>query len=313
MTDLLITGANGQVGWELARRARSAGLSVAAFDRKRLNITDNLAVDEAIAHCRPKLVINAAAYTAVDKAESERDLAFAVNRDGAANLARACSMRSIPIVQISTDYVFDGSNSAPLSEADSVGALGTYGESKLAGEQAVRQLCDKHIIIRTAWVYGVHGHNFVKTMLRLAERQQVVRVVSDQFGSPTYAADLAGAILNIGLRIVSHSAPPDGFGTFHCAGAGRASWHDLATAVFRYSALHGVASPTVIPIPTSEYPTPARRPANSVLDCTSLGKVYGIVLRPWELALSDMLNHLLVDMKAQQPDSDLSQRSGTAR
>ena len=270
-------------------QASAAGLSVADFDRAALDITDSAAVNTAIGDVAPRVVVNAAAYTAVDRAESDAEAAFAVNRDGAANLASACVAQSVPLIHLSTDYVFDGSKATPYSEEDPAAPLGVYGASKWAGEQAVRTAGADAIILRTAWVYGVHGHNFVKTMLRLARKRAELRVVDDQHGTPTYAGDLAGAILTLAHRLCSEGAPPHGFGTFHATNAGATTWCGFARAIVD-AAFPPDVRPVVTVITTADYPTPARRPANSVLDCGKLARVYELTLRPWQAALGAMLN-----------------------
>jgi dTDP-4-dehydrorhamnose reductase len=287
--DVLITGANGQLGWELGRRAEKKDRTARAFVRTDLNITDADAVARTIESLFPKVVINAAAYTAVDKAETEPTAAFSVNRDGPANLAAVCAAHNIPLIHISTDYVFDGTNPDAYGEEDPVAPLGVYGASKLAGEDAIRDSQVDHIILRTAWVYGVHGHNFVKTMLRLAEKQDALRIVEDQFGCPTFAGDLANAILEISDHLINGDVPASGLGTFHCTGNGRTTWCDFAHKIFELAGPTIGRVPTVDGITTAEYPTPAQRPANSVLDCSKLSRTYGITLRPWQSALAEML------------------------
>ena len=287
--DILLTGAGGQVGWAVVGQASAAGLSVADFDRAALDITDSIAVDTAIGDVAPRVVVNAAAYTAVDRAESDAEAAFAVNRDGAANLAYACAAQSVPLIHLSTDYVFDGSKATPYTEEDAVAPLGVYGASKWAGEEAVRTAETDAVILRTAWVYGVHGHNFVKTILRLARKRAELRVVDDQFGTPTYAGDLADAILTLAHRLCTDGAPPHGFGTFHATNAGATTWCGFAQAIVD-AAIPPDDRPAVTVITTAEYPTPARRPANSVLDCGKLARVYDLTLRPWQAALGAMLN-----------------------
>lgn len=288
--DVLITGANGQLGWELSQRSERRGRTTRAFASTALNITDADSVSRTVEALSPKAVINAAAYTAVDKAETEPAAAFAINRDGPANLAAVCAAHNIPLIHISTDYVFDGEKPGAYSEEDPVAPLGVYGASKLAGEDAIRDTVTNYAIIRTAWVYGVHGHNFVKTMLRLAEKQDSLRVVNDQFGCPTFAADLADAILEISDRLVREDVPADGLGTFHCSGSGRTTWCEFARKIFELASPTLGTVPTVDGITTEEYPTPARRPANSVLDCSKLSRTYGITLRSWQSALADMLH-----------------------
>lgn len=288
MADILVTGANGQLGWEISRRA--GGRSIIALHRNDLDITNRDAVGKAVAEWSPKVVINAAAYTAVDKAESDPDTAFAVNRDGPAHLAEACAARGIALIHISTDYVFDGSQERGYRESDPVAPLGIYGKSKLAGEEAVRSALQQHIILRTAWVYGIHGQNFVKTMLRLGAERDQLRVVDDQHGCPTFAGDLADAVLIIAERILRGTVQQSGYGTFHCTGSGATTWCGFARKIFEIAAPHLPHNPAVEAIMTAQYPTPAVRPANSVLDCSLLDAVYGIRLRHWEEALVDMLN-----------------------
>jgi dTDP-4-dehydrorhamnose reductase len=288
--DILLTGAGGQVGWEIARRAAPG--SIRAHDRSGLDVTDARAVAAAVRAATPKVVINAAAYTAVDKAESDAAAAFAVNRDGPAHLAAVCAEIGAVLIHLSTDYVFDGAKAGPYVEDDVPAPLGVYGASKLAGEEAVRAAGGRHLILRTAWVYGVHGHNFVKTMLRLGTERDALRVVDDQYGCPTYAADLAEAILTLARRILAGAMPAVGWGTFHCVGGGETTWYGFAREIFAHATPRLGKTPTVAPIPTSAYPTPARRPANAVLATEKLLRVHGIALRPWQAALADMLQSL---------------------
>ena len=261
-----------------------------ATTRAQLNVTNREQVFQNVASTAPKVVINAAAYTAVDKAESEKEKAFAVNRDGPTYLAEACSLHDVPLIHISTDYVFDGTKFEPHMEDDPTAPLGVYGESKLAGELAVRAGCDRHIILRTAWVHGVHGKNFVKTILRLGREGGQLRIVDDQHGNPTFARDLAEAVVAVAERIIDNTVPSGGFGTFHCVGGGATTWHQFARKIFEIGGSKGVKIPTVEAIVTAQYPTPAPRPLNSVLDCSKLEQVYGITLRPWEDALAEMLD-----------------------
>ncbi|MGB1876732.1 MAG: dTDP-4-dehydrorhamnose reductase [Rhodospirillaceae bacterium] len=292
-SDVIITGANGQLGWELERRTKIKNRTAQAFDRAKLNITDADSIKRIIDTTAPKVVINAAAYTAVDKAETEPAAAFAVNRDGPSNLAETCSTNDIPLIHVSTDYVFDGTKTGPYNEDDAVAALGVYGASKLAGEEAIRGRHANHVILRTAWVYGVHGQNFVKTILKLAEKQSALRVVQDQIGCPTFAGDLADAILKIADHFLTDTLPADGLGTFHCTGRGQTSWCDFARKVFELAAPTLGDTPTVDGISSADYPTPAQRPANSVLVCGKLTRIYGITLRPWQEALAEMLENTL--------------------
>ena len=291
--DILLTGVGGQLGWEVARRVQ-APLTIQALGRAHLDITNRGQVLKAVAAASPKVVVNAAAYTAVDKAEADRNTAFAVNRDGAAHLAEACARHNLPLIHVSTDYVFDGRKPAPYMEDDPPAPLGVYGASKQAGEVAVREGCARHVILRTAWVHGVHGSNFVKTVLRLGRQRSLLRIVDDQYGSPTFAGDLAGAVISVAGRIIDSTLPPNGTGTFHCAGSGTTTWCGFARRIFSVAGPRLETAPKIHAITTAEYPTPARRPANSVLDCGKLARIYGIVLRPWEEALAEMLDETLV-------------------
>ena len=289
---LLMLGAGGQVGRELCRLAWPAGYGITAFDRDGIDIADREQVFAAVARERPDIVINAAAYTAVDRAESEPDIAWASNCSGPANLAAACDDALIPLIHLSTDYVFDGTKSGPYGEDDPVKPLGVYGKSKEAGDQAVRGALAHHVILRTAWVYSAHGQNFVKTMLRLGAERPVLRVVADQTGSPTSAADIAAAIAGVVRRLAAGGAQ---WGTYHFAGAGAVTWHGFAEAIFELAAPWRGPPPLVEAIATAEYPTPARRPANSVLDCRRIGEAFGIVPRPWREALAEVIRELYED------------------
>jgi len=285
----LVVGAGGQVGHELCCLAWPAGCEVAAFDHRGLDITGRVAVAVAVAQERPDIVVNAAAYTAVDRAESEREAAWAGNCTGPANLAAACHAAAIPLIHISTDYVFDGSKTGAYHEDDPVAPLGVYGASKEAGERAVREALTRHVILRTAWIYSTHGNNFVKTMLRLAADRPVLRVVADQIGSPTSAADIAAAIGTIVQRL---GAGNTDWGTYHFAGGGAVTWHGFAEAIFELAAPWRGPPPRVEAITTADYPTPARRPANSVLDCTRIREGYGIAPRPWREALAEVIGEI---------------------
>ncbi len=285
---MLVTGVRGQVGWELARRGEKRGFEIQALDRQALDITDPRAVAEKV--CRPglALVVNAAAYTAVDRAESEPELAFAANRDGPAHLALACAKTGAPLIHLSTDYVFDGGKKGPYLETDPVSPLGVYGRSKAEGEAKVRAHLREHIILRTSWVYGVHGHNFVKTMLRLARERKVIRVVADQQGCPTSAADVAEAILAIAARLQGNR-----WGTYHYCGEGPTTWHAFAEAILVEARKHTLlVAEQVEPITTAQYPTPARRPANSVLDCSLVARTFGIEPPPWRESLTHVISEL---------------------
>jgi dTDP-4-dehydrorhamnose reductase len=286
---VVILGGGGQLGQELARASWPAGCAVRSFSRAELDITDPAAVTRALAPA--ELVINAAGYTAVDKAESDAAAAFRINRDGPALLASACAGRGAPLLHISTDYVFDGTKSAPYTESDAVAPLSVYGESKAAGEAKVRELCAHHVILRTSWVVSAFGQNFVKTVLRLCRERERLRVVADQRGRPTPARDLARALVAIVDRC-AHGAPID-WGTYHFASAGAASWHALATEVVQLQEPFTGRRPTVDRITTADYPTPARRPPNSVLDTSKLEQALGLQPVRWQQGVEGIVHELL--------------------
>jgi dTDP-4-dehydrorhamnose reductase len=291
---ILVFGAGGQIGHEVCRAAWPASYEVTALDRRTGDITKPATVGAVIAGQQPDLVINLSAYTAVDRAESEPDLAWAANCAGVAHIAAACGDRGTPLIHLSTDYVFDGTRAGPYCEDDLVNPLGTYGRSKEAGERAVRAAADRHIIFRTAWVYGTHGGNFVKTMLRLAAERPVLRVVADQRGCPTAARDIASALITIARHIERGGAS---WGTFHFVGAGTTSWHKFAEEIFdqaiRLGRLAPDSRPRVEAIATDQYPTPARRPLNSVLDRRKIADAFGVVSPPWQTSLAAVLEELL--------------------
>jgi dTDP-4-dehydrorhamnose reductase len=288
---ILATGANGQVGWELARKGPEYGFDSIALNRSSLDICDFQAVKNVIKNSDAAMVINAAAYTNVDRAESEPKIAFMVNRDGPANLAAACAGAGIPLVHISTDYVFDGQEENPYLESNRISPLGVYGKSKAAGESEIRARLREHIILRTAWVYGNHGHNFVKTMLRLGKAREMLRVVNDQVGCPTYAADIAETILK--LAAIYRDRGSICWGTYHYCGKGITTWHGFAQTIFEIAKNYdSFALKDIVPITTEEYPLPAKRPANSVLDCASISKKFGIFPKPWQDSLLAMVSQL---------------------
>jgi dTDP-4-dehydrorhamnose reductase len=287
---LLVTGANGQLGRELLRRGAARGFTTVGQARAELDITDQDAVERAIDAAHADLVVNAAAYTAVDQAESEPDRAYAVNAEGTRLLARACAARGLPMIHVSTDYVFDGAKAQGYVEDDPVGPLSVYGASKEAGERALREELAGHVILRTAWVYSAHSRNFVLTMLQLAAKQDVLRVVGDQHGSPTAAGDLADAILTVAGRL---DGTPGQHGTFHFAGSGVTSWAGFAQAVMALCLPPGRPPPAIVPIATAEFPRPARRPASSLLLCGKIGRIYQIEPRPWREALAEVGREIL--------------------
>jgi dTDP-4-dehydrorhamnose reductase len=290
MIRLLVTGCTGQVQRSLQARGKGhPRIEVIARGRPDLDLEHPQTVAAAIAAARPHLVVNAAAYTAVDRAEGEPDLAFAINRDGAAAVARSASRLGLPLVQLSTDYVFAGDKGAPYLETDPTGPLNVYGASKLAGEQAVLAAHADGLILRTSWVYSPYGHNFVKTMLRLGQERDVLRIVDDQRGNPTSALDLADALLAIAPDLLSGRSSG---GVFHLAGSGAATWFGLARQIFVASSKLGGPNPSLEAIATADYPTPARRPADSRLDTSAFRQRFGIELRPWQEAVHDVIGTL---------------------
>ncbi|MDQ2696130.1 MAG: dTDP-4-dehydrorhamnose reductase [Pseudomonadota bacterium] len=288
--NILLTGANGQVGREVAQLGRDAGHQVLARGHGELDISDAAMVDGAVAN-DVGVVVNAAAYTAVDRAEQEPAAAFAVNRDGPAHLAAACRDRGIPLLHISTDYVFDGSKDGPYTEDDPAAPLGIYGQSKWEGEEAIRRRLEAHLILRVSWVFGIHGNNFVKTMLRLARERDELRVVADQRGCPTYAAAIAAVLVGLVDRLAA--GRPMHWGTFHYCGTPPTTWHGFAEAIVGQGrGYEDLKARRVAPIATADYPTPARRPANSVLDAARILRVYGVGPPPWRQGLEHMLRAL---------------------
>jgi len=289
---VVVTGREGQVASALAERARD-DIEIVRLGRPELDLAGPPdAIVSAIGQARPELIVSAAAYTQVDKAETEPDVAFAINERGAGAVARAASELGVAIVHLSTDYVFDGLKSAPYAEADSTRPTGVYGASKLAGEHAVLEENADSVVLRTAWVYSPFGSNFVKTMLRLAADRDEVAVVADQRGNPTNALDIADGIIAV-ARNLAASDDPELRGVFHMAGSGEASWAELAEATFAVSAARGGPSATVRRIDTAEYPTAARRPENSRLDCGKLARVHGITLPDWHNVLEREVSRLL--------------------
>jgi dTDP-4-dehydrorhamnose reductase len=289
MTSVLIFGSGGQLGFELMRARWPEGLAPVGLARGACDIADPDAVRRAFDTATPVLAVNAAAYTAVDKAETETEAAFRVNRDGPAALGAACAERGIPLIHVSTDYVFDGSADHAYRESDPVAPLGVYGRSKLAGEEALAAALGQHVTLRTAWVFGAQGNNFVKTMLRLGTTRDAMRVVADQRGCPTPAEGLAAGIAQVAGAI---QAGKGRWGVYHLAGDEPVTWHEFATAIFGQMAARTGRAPAVTPISSAEYPTPVRRPANSVLDCAKIGQDYGVAPPSWRTGLDRMLDEL---------------------
>jgi dTDP-4-dehydrorhamnose reductase len=289
---IAVTGRQGQIARALSEAGPALDVEIINLGLPQLNLAAPETVGPALKNAAPDVVVNAAAYTAVDQAEREPENAFAVNGVGAGAAAEAARALGVPIIQLSTDYVFDGSKTSPYSEEDLVAPAGAYGASKLAGEKAVVAATGDHIILRTAWVYAPYGKNFVRTMLALAEIRDEVRVVDDQLGTPTYAPDIAIAIVGIARNILRNSTDPLLRGTFHLAGGEEASWAGFASAIFAFLAAKGRRTPALTPIATTDYPTAARRPANSRLNCAKLARVYGIKLPSWRDSLGICLERL---------------------
>jgi len=289
MTRILLTGANGQVGEELRQTLVSLG-EVIAIDRTQWDLSNPDAIRPLVQAVQPNLIVNAAAYTAVDKAESELELATTINGKAPQVLAEAAEKLDAGLIHISTDYVFDGKHSRPYLDTDPTNPLGAYGQSKLMGEEAVRSTCRKYMILRTAWVYGVQGKgNFVKTMLRVGAQRSELRVVTDQIGAPTWAKDLALAIAQLAPHLTPKTA-----GTYHYTNSGVCSWYDFAIAIFEEAKTLGfpLTVQQVVPISTEEYPTPARRPAFSVLSLQKTATLLTSHPPYWRDSLRKMLREL---------------------
>jgi dTDP-4-dehydrorhamnose reductase len=289
---VMITGVNGQLGWELSRQVGRTNMEPILFDRDGLDISDQSMVARIFAVEKPDLLINAAAYTKVDLAESQPDTAFTVNRDAPGYLAQCCATAGIPMIHISTDYVFDGSRSDAYPESFPLSPIGVYGRSKAEGEGLVQKYLDRYLIVRTSWVYGIHGQNFVKTMLRHGREKDRIGVVSDQAGSPTSATDLAEALLLLASQI--EEKKDIRWGIYHYCGQGITTWFDFARAIFDAAHLFGYPhTPLVAPIPTADYPTAVKRPAFSALDCRLISQYFGIIPRPWKESLIEVLKEIL--------------------
>lgn len=298
MRRILLTGITGQVGQQLQRILVNYG-EVTGVGRETFDLVKPDACRQIIETVRPNLIVNAAAYTAVDRAESEFELAKSINAVAPMLLAEAAQRVGATFVHISTDYVFDGRKGSPYTELDAVSPINAYGQSKLVGEENVRQVCDRHIILRTAWVYGAHGrNNFVKTMLRLGAERDEIRVVSDQVGTPTWTGDLAQTITQLSLKFTPAIA-----GTYHFTNSGVASWYDFAIAIFEEARQLGfpLKVERVVPITTPEYPTPAQRPAYSVLACQKVSTVLGTHPTHWRQGLRQMLGELYNSYESDYP------------
>ncbi len=281
----LITGCNGQVGQELMALSSAYGFDAVGYGRNSLDITNQQSIQQTIQRQQPDVVINAAAYTAVDKAEEDAEVAFSVNAAAVGYLAQACAESNIPLVHISTDYVFDGSKIGAYDEDDPVSPQGVYGESKLAGEILVREICKEYYILRTSWVFSVHGNNFVKTMLRLGVEKDVLGVVADQYGKPTSASEIAKTIYTM------LNSQKKAWGTYHIAQLETTSWHGFACSIFEEAKKQGLSLKVSSPkaITTKDYPTPAKRPMNSELNCDKLQKTFCIRPKQWVESLAQVI------------------------
>lgn len=289
---ILVTGGNGQVGSELEKLSSATDHEIILTDHQHLNIADKKSVKDYFETKSPDICINAAAYTAVDKAEQEIGLAFAVNRDGAANLASACDELNIPLLHISTDYVFDGSKPDAYTEVDIPNPASVYGQSKWEGDQKVIKLLNQYLILRVAWVFSATGNNFVKTMLRLGAERDELKIVSDQRGGPTSASDIANILLNI-VDLYAQGKTIE-WGVYNYTGQPAVSWFDFASEIYKQAEGMGLIkkAPFLHAIPTTDYPTPAKRPMNSVLDCSKIQRNYGIQQPDWRISLEKVLQEL---------------------
>ena len=289
---ILITGAQGQVGKELVSIANQRGFDVIAAGQTELDITQLKNIESYVEVHQPDLVINAAAYTAVNKAEEEQDITYAINRDGTANLAAVSKEKNIPLLHISTDYVFDGTKSEAYSENDAVSPLGIYGISKWQGEETIRQTLPEHIILRVAWVFGAQGNNFVKTMLRLAKDRDELSVVADQFGRPSPAKDIAKTLIILAEQYQKEKTLE--WGTYHYCGDEKVSWCGFAKEILKQAKEQGLIEKDikVNAITTVEYQDPTKRPANSMLDCEKIKNTFGIEMPSWKESLNQVLTEL---------------------
>ncbi|MCF6236217.1 MAG: dTDP-4-dehydrorhamnose reductase [Gammaproteobacteria bacterium] len=289
---ILITGCNGQVGTELVKQGQALNHEIVAFDQDRLDITQADSVQKIVNEHQPDIIVNAAAYTAVDKAEQEIEVAYAVNKEGATNLAVISQALNIPLFHISTDYIFDGKKQQAYKEDDPASPTGVYGQSKWQGEQAIREILKKYIILRVSWVFATEGNNFVKTMFRLAIERDEISVVADQHGGPTCAADIASTLLKLAEQALSEKDQTSfPWGTYHYSGTPTTTWHGFAEKILTQGKKMGLIKiiPKLNAITTADYPTPAVRPENSKLDCSKIKKIFDIEQPDWQAALNNTL------------------------
>src|SRR5579872_1533188 len=295
---IAVTGKHGQLVTSLIERAREHEVEIIPVGRPELDLADPGSAHSALAAVAPDVIVNAAAYTAVDRAEQEPELALAVNGGGAGAVAAAAQRLAVPLVHISTDYVFDGLKDRSYREEDEVAPLGAYGRSKRAGELAVMGNAQNFVILRTAWVYSPFGANFLKTMLRLAKTRGEIAVVADQRGNPTCALDVADGVIGVVRNLLARPAEPRLRGVFHMTAAGETTWAGFAKAIFAASAALGGPAAEVKEISTAEYPTPARRPANSRLDCSKLLAIHGVALPGWNASLAACVARVLAETRS---------------
>ncbi|MEM8987892.1 MAG: dTDP-4-dehydrorhamnose reductase [Pseudomonadota bacterium] len=288
---ILQFGATGQVAKEMLRQATNAGVEITALSRDEANLTDIAAVRAAIATADAQMVVNCAAYTAVDQAEDDLATAFAVNAAAPIAMAQECAKRALPFIHISTDYVFSGSGTAPYTETDATGPETVYGLSKLAGEIGIENIAGAYVILRTAWVYGAEGHNFLRTMLRLGAERPQMRIVADQKGAPTHAGDIAQTILTLAPTLKKRLSEVSG--VYHYSGDGETSWAQYARYIFKTAGY----DTDVAPIATADYPTPAKRPANSVLNCNKIQRTFGIRPKDWRPRVASTVAEVLASPK----------------
>ncbi|NTV41840.1 MAG: dTDP-4-dehydrorhamnose reductase [Syntrophobacteraceae bacterium] len=292
---VLVVGHRGMLGVALLRRFRSGGVAAFGLDLPDVDITRVESVTGCMETHRPRMVINCAGYTAVDKAESEPAAALAVNRDGPANLATACREFGIPMIHISTDYIFDGKASQPYLEEDPPGPLGAYALSKWEGEEAVRANLARHLIVRTSWMFGFEGHNFVKTILNLAREREELRVIADQHGCPTWSVDLADTLAKL-TRAIFDGADRGAWGTYHFCGDGITTWHAFAEEIVQEGRRYqNLKATRIVPISTADYPTAAPRPAWSAMDCGKIARVFAIVPPSWRIGLRETVKRLCTE------------------
>jgi dTDP-4-dehydrorhamnose reductase len=295
-TRVLVIGRNGKLAKSLQYSRGAEALDLIFRGREECDLSNPADLDRALGEVQPALVINAATYTTVDKAESDREACFTINAEGPRRLAQWTADRNIPLIHVSTDYVFDGKKRGAYVETDEVSPLNVYGQSKAEGEAAIRALNPQHLILRTSWVYSSHGANFVKTMLRLGAERSELAVVGDQTGSPTSADDLADVILQLAARITPNPETI-AWGTYHASGGGETTWHGFASEIFKCTRAAGLPAPTLQSITTADYPTPAKRPQNSRLDCSKLRETFGLTMPAWDASLLACLDQLLAEHK----------------